>query len=349
MSIDREIQRFKDKINELIKEKKREYIQKHGLRVGTIKIAWNEIELPQFEYAYDSEISQGKGGAGDQPGEHFYEEDVSLEDILDILDELKLPRLEPKGETNIFKEEEKWTSEMNSGPESLLIRRRTFKEALKRSIVMGVYNPETQEGFIIPATEDKRYRASKIKYKPEAAAVIIYMMDVSGSIYDAQKEVIQDIVKITDGWIGKCYPTVKRKYIVHDAEAKIVGPSEFFSITTGGGTMISSAYLCCMNEIKNNYPPSRWNIYTFHFSDGDNWPGDTEKCIKILKELVPQINLFCYGQVSNEQFVRYWGSGEFLGELENAFKGSELEDKIRVADINKDLESIKNAIITFFK
>ena len=51
----------------------------------------------------------------------------------------------------------------------------------------------------------------------------------------------------------------------------------------------------------------QWNIYAFHFSDGDNWGDDTPHCIELLQEkLLPQLNLFGYGQVESP-----YGSGEF--------------------------------------
>jgi uncharacterized sporulation protein YeaH/YhbH (DUF444 family) len=62
------------------------------------------------------------------------------------------------------------------------------------------------------------------------------------------------------------------------------------------------------------YPPDEWNIYVFHFSDGDNWSrDDTHECIEILEEaFLPAINLFCYGQVESP-----YGSGQFYYDLED--------------------------------
>ena len=34
--------------------------------------------------------------------------------------------------------------------------------------------------------------------------------------------------------------------------------------------------------------PSEWNIYPFHFSDGDNWSmDDTRSCVELLKTEAP--------------------------------------------------------------
>jgi len=68
--------------------------------------------------------------------------------------------------------------------------------------------------------------------------------------------------------------------------------------------------------ITEDYDPSEWNIYAFHFSDGDNWSGnDTLECIKLLQtEILPLCNIFCYGQVESE-----YGSGQFMKDLEESF------------------------------
>ncbi|MBC7792613.1 MAG: DUF444 family protein, partial [Clostridia bacterium] len=87
-----------------------------------------------------------------------------------------------------------------------------------------------------------------------------------------------------------------------------------------GGTMISSAYKLCAEIIEADYPSSDYNIYPFHFSDGDNWSADdTRLCMDILqKRLLPVSNVFCYGQVESP-----YGSGQFIKDLREGLKGNE--------------------------
>jgi uncharacterized sporulation protein YeaH/YhbH (DUF444 family) len=94
----------------------------------------------------------------------------------------------------------------------------------------------------------------------------------------------------------------------------------FFHTRESGGTMISSAYKLCAQIIEDDYPTADWNIYPFHFSDGDNWSvDDTAACIRILKEeLVPASNQFSYGQVESP-----YGSGQFIKDLREHFKTAE--------------------------
>jgi uncharacterized sporulation protein YeaH/YhbH (DUF444 family) len=81
------------------------------------------------------------------------------------------------------------------------------------------------------------------------------------------------------------YKGIESRYIIHDAMAKEVDRETFFHTRESGGTMISSAYKLCWKLIEENYSPNEWNIYPFHFSDGDNWSADdSSQCISLLSE-----------------------------------------------------------------
>ena len=113
--------------------------------------------------------------------------------------------------------------------------------------------------------------------------------------------------------------------------AKEVNEDMFYHLRESGGTMISSAYSLFNKMIDEEYDLDQWNVYGFHFSDGDNWSGgDTDKCVALLqKDLLPKVNLFCYGQVEST-----YGSGEFIRELEDhlAFAENLISSKIQSKD-----------------
>ena len=138
------------------------------------------------------------------------------------------------------------------------------------------------------------------------------MMDVSGSMGDEQKEIVRIESFWLDTWLRAQYKGLESRFIIHDAMAKEVDRDTFFRTRESGGTMISSAYKLCAKMIEDEYPPELWNIYPFHFSDGDNWSvDDTVTCVDLLrKELLPKVNLFCYGQVESP-----YGSGQFIKDL----------------------------------
>jgi len=266
--------------------------------------------------------------------------EVSLDELAQILsEELELPRIENKGKKNLKSKSYKYTGILKQGPESLKHFKRTYKEALKRAISEGSYNPKNP--VIIPIKEDKRYRSFKITNNPQTNAVILYMMDVSGSMGDEQKELVRLASFWLDTWLRSQYKGIERRYIIHDAAAREVDEDTFYRTKESGGTLISSAYKLAKQIIENEYNPAEWNIYFFHFSDGDNWSGnDTTECMEILKNfLIPVSNLFSYGQVESR-----YGSGQFLRDLEKYF-GDTQEDLV-TAQI-KDKSAIIDALKVF--
>jgi len=280
----------------------------------------------------------GEGKAGDQPGQHVLEVDISIDELAQILgEELELPKIEPRGNKKITTLKTKYTGISRTGPESLRHFKRTYKEALKRQICSGLYDPACP--LIVPIREDKRYRSWKVDFLPESRAVVIYMMDVSGSMGGEQKEIVRIEAFWIDAWLAHNYKDIETRFIAHDAVAREVDRETFFHLREGGGTKISSAYSVCAEMIERVYSPSEYNIYCFHFSDGDNWGGeDTKKCTQLLKEkLLPASNMFCYGQVKSA-----YGSGQFIKDMREEFGDdeqlvlSEIQDREAIYDSIKD-------------
>jgi sporulation protein YhbH len=324
-----------------------------------ISIPLPQIQLPRFVYGSNQGQGVGQGDgqpgdpvsgqpqpgqpgpgeAGEESGEHELEVEVTLEELAEILgEELELPRIEPKGKKQVTTEVNKYTGIRRTGPSSLRHVKRTFKRALKREIALGHYGPKG--GTIVPIPEDMRYRAWEPKMAPQSNAVIFYMMDVSGSMGEEQKEIVRIEAFWIDTWLKSQYKHIETRYIVHDAEAKEVDEQTFFRLRESGGTKISSAYELCDNLIERDYPADEWNIYPMHFSDGDNWSGgDTQRCLDILRDrMLPNINLFCYGQVRST-----YGSGQFKGDLDSAFGEDE---RVITSDI-PDRDGIMDSIRTF--
>ncbi|MHC4662237.1 MAG: DUF444 family protein [Planctomycetota bacterium] len=357
--IDQDHSRFRQIVRGRIKKELKKYITqgeligKKGRHLVSIPIP--RIEIPRFRFGSNKAqgVGQGEGEegspidadgegvgrAGDKPGEHILEVDVPLEELAKILgEELELPNIRPKGKRTISTMKERYTGIYKSGPESLRHVKRTYKEALKRQIMAGIYDPNNP--VIVPVREDKRYRSWKVTKVPQSNAVIVYMMDVSGSMGTEQKEIVRTESFWIDTWLRSQYKELATRYIVHDAAAKEVDQDTFFHLKEAGGTKISSALDLCMDIIDGEYDPDEWNIYPFHFSDGDNWGGDdTKRCVEILRDsILPVVNMFCYGQVKSA-----YGSGQFLKELRNAFPD---EEKLITSEIN-NREAIFDSIKTF--
>lgn len=359
LKIDRDTNRFRQIVRGKIRENLRKYIT-HGEMIGRkgrdlVSIPVPQLDVPHFRYGKnqggvgqgDGEIGQpigrgdndasGPGGAGSDPGAHVLEVEVTLEELAAIMgDELELPRIEPKGEANISEEKTRYNSIRRSGPESLRHFKRTYVEALRRQIAEGTY--DRSKPGVVPLKEDRRYRSWQSVREPQANAAIVYMMDVSGSMTDEQKQIVRTEAFWIDTWLKSQYDGVERRYIIHDAAAKEVDEQTFYHTRESGGTRISSAYRVCADLLDRKFPTEQWNIYCFQFSDGDNWGEDSRRALDLLKDaLLPRCNLFCYGQVESP-----YGSGEYIHALEEAF-GEEHEKLVlsEIEDRNAIFESIK--------
>jgi len=341
LKIKQDHSRFREIVRGRIKQNLKKYISK-GEMIGkqgrdTISIPIPQIDLPHFEFDHrdtggvgqgdgdpgqvlkpgnvQQGPGQGKEAGGEGGGEHELEVEVSFEELAKMLGEvLELPRIEPKGSERIVAQRLRFTGVSTAGPESLRHFKRTFKQALRRQLAAGLYDPKNP--IIVPTRDDRRYRTFKIKNEPEVNAVIVYMMDVSGSMGDEQKEIVRIESFWIDTWLRSQYKGLETRYIIHDAMAKEVDRDTFFHTRESGGTMISSAYRLCADIIDAEYPVSEYNIYPYHFSDGDNWSADdTRLCLELLRSrLLPKVNVFSYGQVESP-----YGSGQFIKDLKDAF------------------------------
>lgn len=286
-----------------------------------------------------SEEGSGQGEAGDQAGQHALEVEVTLDELADILgEELELPNIESKGKSSLIDKKDRYVGIRTAGPNSLRHFKRTFRNALRRQISLGSYDPDRP--VIIPTRDDFRFKSWKTEEEPVTNAVILYMMDVSGSMGDEQKEIVRIESFWIDTWLRRQYKGIETRFIIHDAAAREVDRDTFFRTRESGGTMISSAYRLAADLVNRDYPASEWNIYPFHFSDGDNWSvDDTLLCVEILKnELLPASNVFCYGQVDSP-----YGSGQFIKDLAEHFPQN---DALITSEIN-DRDAIVGSIKEF--
>jgi hypothetical protein len=324
--IRKDVERFKRIVRGEIRQNLKDLIES-GEIAGQrgrdiVKIPIKSIKTPEFRYdprdaggigAGDGELGEpvsAEPGDGFQPGQgpgsHAREVEIELRELAEILgEELQLPKIEPKGQKNRVESGDDFSDVATTGPEALLMKRRAFREALRRHTQM-----ETQQRLpakyhfdpvvVVPIKQDFRYLHSEPSIIPEASAVIIYMRDASGSMSGEKTEIIRQENYWIDLWLRTHYSQIERVYILHDYEAQEVKEDEFYELSTGGGTRISAAYELCSKIIERRYPADQWNIYPFHFSDGENWIGDTENyCVPILRDqLLPKSNQFGYGQVT---------------------------------------------------
>jgi uncharacterized sporulation protein YeaH/YhbH (DUF444 family) len=360
--IERDRARFREIVRGKLRQDLRKYLSSTELigRRGdkAVSIPIPQVELPRFRFGDNSRRGvgqgdgdqgqsvdggaaegEGVGGAGDQEGQHILEVDVDLADLAEMLgDELELPDIQPRGDRLLSAEGGRYSGIRQAGPRSLRHFRRTYRNALKRTIASGDWN--SADPRVVPIRDDERFRWRRTCPRPESSAVIFHIMDVSGSMGREQKDIVRIKAFWIDTWLRSQYQNLEVVYVVHDAVAKIVDQQTFFHLRESGGTKISSAYELCLDLIRERYRPEDWNIYPFHYSDGDNWSArDTERCVGILRdEVLPRVNQFCYGQVKSA-----YGSGQFKKDLDSSLVD---EERLVTAAID-DREGIPDAVRAF--
>jgi len=249
----------------------------------------------------------GKGKqAGNEAGIDYYEVGVTLEEISALLfEDLQLPNLKDKGQHLVEALLPKFNEIRKKGAASNVDLKRTLIESLKRSAATG------QAGFHGIEQQDLRYRTWTPKLEPQRNAVIVAMRDVSGSMGEFEKYISRAFYFWMVRFLRHRYNKVEIVFITHHTEAKEVDEQAFFTMGESGGTLVSSAYKLALDVIDKRYNPRAWNIYPFHFSDGDTWgPDDNRMCVELVRQLLQRSNLFGYGEIREGQ--RYASSSTLM-------------------------------------
>lgn len=234
-----------------------------------------------------------EGGAGDQPGEDYYEAEVSMMELEEMLfAELELPDLQQKEEDDLTTESIEFNDVRKIGLMGNIDKKRTILSAFKRNAMDG------KPGINPILDDDLRFKTWNDVEKPESKAVILAMMDTSGSMGVWEKFIARSFYFWMARFLRSMYESVEIKFIAHHTEAKVVSEEDFFSKGESGGTICSSAYRKALELIEDQYSPYCYNIYPFHFSDGDNLTSDNNRCLSLVQELMEVSNMFGYGEIN---------------------------------------------------
>ncbi|WP_407058269.1 sporulation protein YhbH [Tigheibacillus jepli] len=239
------------------------------------------------------QAGSGEGKAGDKPGIDYYEADVSMAEVEEILfKELELPDLKEKEQSEVVVEKTEFNDVRKKGLMGNIDKKRTILSALKRNATKG-------KPTIAPIYEDDlRFKTWNEVIRQESNAVVIAMMDTSASMGSFAKYLARSFFFWTTRFLRSQYEHVEIVFIAHHTEAKVVTEEEFFTKGESGGTICSSAYYKALEVIDEKYPPSRYNIYPFHFSDGENFSTDNARCVELINQLMTVSNMFGYGEVN---------------------------------------------------
>ncbi|MCM1988658.1 sporulation protein YhbH [Oceanirhabdus seepicola] len=261
------------------------------------------------------EMQKGQGDqeAGNNEGEDIYETEITIEELINYLfDDLELPDMERKKFSEIESEKKfKRLGYQRKGIKPRLAKKRSVLEKIKRKKAtergknladeLGNLDSEKVEGQTdrFPFKEDDlRYYHIRNDIKKESNAVVMCIMDTSGSMSITKKYLARSFYFLLYQFVRIKYVNVEVVFIAHTTVGKEVSEQEFFHKGESGGTYISSGYNKALEIIEKRYNPALWNIYAFHCSDGDNWREDNEKAVEAAKKLSETCNLFGYGQIS---------------------------------------------------
>lgn len=273
------------------------YLDSYYFKHGYPKDAVGHGEGEEGDILKKGEKKDGSGRkAGNRPGDDVYDAEVSVDELTQMmLEDLGLPWMEKKDKTEIVTTETKFTDLRKRGIMSNWAKRATVLENIKRN---AKESKEPKFGNL--KDDDMRFRTWDEVIQRHSNAVVYLMMDRSGSMDDHKRY----LCKATFWWICRFlerkYDNVEVVFIAHDTNAQVVPEKDFFAISSSGGTMCSSAYDLAWKDIRESRPQNVWNVYVFHFSDGDNWGDDDEKCVKVIKDMLGRVNMLAYGEVDYE-------------------------------------------------
>jgi len=244
---------------------------------------------------------KGRGQqAGDRPGVDYYETDISLEELVEIMfEDLELPDLERKNFMQLEVEQlSKRKGYRKKGIRVHLDRRRTALARVKRKQATQREHTDRLDDQRFPFhNEDLTYRHKVSDIRPESNAVVLCIMDTSGSMDTMKKYLARSFFFLLYRFLWAKYQNVEIVFIAHHTEAREVTEEEFFHKGESGGTFISSGYHKALEIVNERYHPSLWNVYVFHCSDGDNFESDNPAALQAAKEIAEISNLFGYGEI----------------------------------------------------
>jgi len=191
-----------------------------------------------------------------------------------------------------------------------LSKKETLKNKIRRKKAAeraGTHDPEGDERFPFHQN-DLKYNHIKSKPHENSNAVILFMMDVSGSMTKRKKYIARSFFFLLYQFINYRYENTEIIFIAHTIDAKEVTEEDFFKVMTSGGTFISSAPSLANEIVDKRYHPDTWNIYAFHCSDGDNWPEDNDRAISVSSTLKSVCQLYCFIEVLPTEDHPRWGT-----------------------------------------
>ncbi len=187
-------------------------------------------------------------------------------------------------------------------------------------------------------TFDLRY-ANRIRQpQPTSQAVMFCLMDVSGSMDRARKDLAKRFFTLLYLFLKRNYERIEVVFIRHHTVAKEVNEEEFFYSRETGGTVVSSALTLMRDIMRERYPVTSWNIYAAQASDGDNWHHDSPTCRELLiKHIMAQVRYFAYIEITPDRHQSLWEAYEEVRQIFPQFAMRQIDGPADIYPVFRDL------------
>jgi sporulation protein YhbH len=282
----------------------------------------------------------GKGAAGSGEGGIEFTLEFKVDDIVDWLwEEMQLPNLKARVGVS---ENPDWTREGwdKRGARSRLDRRRSMRESIKRRAVQTKGGQSEGPSF---TDDDLRFRQLNRREQPSIQAVVFFLMDVSGSMTDRDRQLAKTFFFWTTQGLKREYKHLDTVFVAHTTEAFEFNEEQFFQVQGSGGTVASTGLEKVRAIIEERYSPARYNIYLFYASDGDNYTEDRSHAQKALGDIASVANYSGYLEVSGT------GQRPLATETGMLFKDISAEGKPAGSFALSRVEDVWDAVRHFFQ
>ena len=165
-----------------------------------------------------------------------------------MFEDLELPDLQRKALREVESERyQKRKGYKSEGIRARLDKRRTARNRVRRKVAtrgsLKEEPQETEDRSSFPFhREDMQYHRVTNDRRLQSNAVIICIMDTSGSMGTVKKYLARSFYFLLYQFVRLKYQKVEIVFIAHHTEAKEVNEEEFFHKVESGGTYISSGY-----------------------------------------------------------------------------------------------------------
>jgi uncharacterized sporulation protein YeaH/YhbH (DUF444 family) len=316
----------------------------------------------------------GVGGSGKGSNDPTVTEDdftisISRDEFLDYLfSDLELPDMVKKHLNSIVDWKQKRAGFTNKGNPSRLNVVKSFKNSMSRRMAMNLFfekkindieeklkgnNIDDLRRAELEKELDKLKKMSlsvsfmeevDLQYNnfeqvpiPSTSAVMICIMDVSGSMGEKEKDIAKRFFMLLYMFLKKQYENIDLVFVRHHTEAKEVDEAEFFESRESGGTIVLPSLRMAKKIIEERYS-NNCNVYIAQASDGDVWDrADAFDCYDLLsKDLLHKLQYMIYIEVCRTNENDLWSAYKSLKLKHNNFEMGKINEVNEIWPIFQD-------------